>query len=79
MSVTPCLIVLVSTPDYSVLLISRLSIILAIIYHLLLELSAALLRILLYMDSSYSGGQVGLFVSGKNAVYAVTLVQLTTP
>jgi serine/threonine protein kinase len=31
------------------------------------------------MDSSYSGGQVGLFVSGKNAVYAVTLVQLTTP
>jgi hypothetical protein len=48
MSVTPCLIVLVSTPGYSVLLISRLSIILAIIYHLLLELSASLLRILLY-------------------------------
>ncbi len=30
-------------------------------------------------DSSYSGGQIGLFVSGKNAVYAVTSVQLTTP
>ncbi len=31
------------------------------------------------MDSSYSGGQMGLFVSGKNAVYVVTLVQLTVP
>jgi serine/threonine protein kinase len=30
------------------------------------------------IDSSYSGGQMGLFVSGNNAAYAVTLVQLTT-
>jgi serine/threonine-protein kinase len=31
------------------------------------------------IDSSYSGGQIGLFVSGNDATYAVTLVQLTTP
>jgi hypothetical protein len=48
MSVALCLIVLVPTLGYSVFLMPRLSILLAIIYHLFLELSAPLFRILLY-------------------------------